>query len=106
MRRSSDFQRLRAIGKKIVTPEFVLQWAQGSTPGARIGVIVSKKVGNAVKRNAVRRRLREAFRRNRPEASVDLVCIARPASVAASQAQIVNTLSRVLEVVKRTSGEG
>src|ERR687885_2825474 len=48
----------------------------------RLGLSVSRKVGNAVTRNAVRRRLREVFHSCIPEISesLDLVVSARPAA--------------------------
>jgi len=56
--------------------------AQGQIlPPARIGYTVSKKNGNAVKRNRIKRRLREAVRLhvgNLLEAGTDYVIVARP----------------------------
>lgn len=48
---------------------------------ARLGMSVSKKVGNAVTRNVVRRRLREVFHATQPEVlgDRDIVVSARPA---------------------------
>ena len=65
---------------------------------ARLGLSVSKKVGNAVKRNAVRRRLREAFYELLPGIPdhVDLVLSARPASVEASFEDLKAELQRGL----------
>lgn len=53
---------------------------------ARLGLSVSKKVGTAVKRNEVRRRLREIFRCSSDglQGNVDLVISARPAAAEAS----------------------
>lgn len=52
-----------AAGKKIAAAAFVLQARKRTDSGpARFGFTVSKKVGNAVERNRVRRRLREIVR--------------------------------------------
>lgn len=58
--------------------------AENSLLVTRLGVSVSKRVGNAVVRNAVKRRLREAFRKKKADlpAGFDIVCIASPYSAA------------------------
>lgn len=51
--------------------------------GIRLGLTVTKKIGNAVRRNRIRRRLREAARQILPQygsAGCDYVLIARPAA--------------------------
>ena len=53
--------------------------APGPGPRARVGLTVSRKVGNAVVRNRVKRWLREAVRSvGAPGAPVDIVVVARP----------------------------
>lgn len=67
--------------------------------------MVSRKVGNAVVRNRVRRRLREALRarvRDRGlspggPSGVDLVIIARPEAAEAGYAELRDSLDRALE---------
>ena len=47
------------------TPHFLLLWKDRESVGTRIGFTVSKKVGNAVVRNSIKRRLREFYRQNK-----------------------------------------
>jgi len=63
LRQRADFLAA-ATGSKVPTAAFVLQarWRDDSGP-VRVGFTVSKKVGNAVERNRVRRRLKEIVRR-------------------------------------------
>jgi ribonuclease P protein component len=62
LRQRADFLAA-ASGAKVAMAAFVLQSRQRSESGAvRVGFTVSKKVGNAVERNRVRRRLREIVR--------------------------------------------
>lgn len=64
----------------------------------RLGLSVSKRVGNAVVRNTVRRRLKEVFYAAKPDISsdLDLVISARPASVNASFGELKEEFARAL----------
>lgn len=62
--RSGDFDRVYREGKSHSNRFFVLYAfprASGDTEDVRLGISVSRKVGGAVERNAVKRALREAF---------------------------------------------
>ena len=60
---------------------------------ARLGVVASRKVGNAVERARAKRRLREVFRLNRgllpPDFRADVVLVARRAILDAPWARVV-----------------
>ncbi|MCL2448563.1 MAG: ribonuclease P protein component [Polyangiaceae bacterium] len=64
------------------TPHFTLLVAAQPPPfgPARLGLVVARKVGSAVRRNRVKRLCRECFRTypNLVPAGIDLVVIARP----------------------------
>lgn len=62
----------------------MLVWLPSERAQPRFGLAVSKKVGNAVNRNRVKRWLREAIRRQRDGVThVDAVFIARDGSAVA-----------------------
>ncbi|MDP9425020.1 MAG: ribonuclease P protein component [Actinomycetota bacterium] len=74
----------------------------------RLGLSVSKKVGPAVTRNVVRRRLKEIFRssgRGLPD-ELDLVVSARPAAAEASYQELDDEFSRSLSKIMKTRGIG
>ena len=84
LRQRADFLAA-ASGIKTTAAAFVLQARKRSDDGpARLGFTVSKKVGNAVERNRVRRRLREIVRRSgadRMRSGHDYVLIGRRAAL-------------------------
>jgi len=78
--RPREFQHVTRRGRRAASVAFVILVCPGSDPGhSRLGLTVSRKVGNAVVRNRVKRRIREWFRREgRPLAQgLDVVVIAR-----------------------------
>ena len=82
IRRRSDFLRVQAIGQRASCAHFVLLVAAREPDPAvcsRVGFVVTKKVGNAVQRNRIKRVCREAFRMwpDLVPDGIDLVVIAR-----------------------------
>ena len=67
LRKQSDFQQVRNLGHRIHCGPFIAQCAcEAGRPDCRatLGVIASRRVGNAVKRNRGKRLIREIFRLN------------------------------------------
>ncbi|UCH78189.1 MAG: ribonuclease P protein component [Candidatus Coatesbacteria bacterium] len=80
LRRRRDFARVFRAGRAASRPEFVLHALAVPGEGRRLGVVCGRRVGTAVVRNRLRRRLREIFR-TRPEVFRDgcwFVVVARP----------------------------
>jgi len=84
LRQRADFLAA-ASGIKVPAAAFVLQARKRTDVGpVRIGFTVSKKVGNAVERNRVRRRLREIVRlsdKARMQSGHDYVLVGRRAAL-------------------------
>ncbi len=80
LRRNSDFQWVRRNGKSYATPLMVLVFLPNELDYSRFGFVVSKRLGKAVQRNKIKRRMREAtrVRLSRIKPGFDLIFIARP----------------------------
>ncbi len=106
VRRSSDFRRAQRFGRKLTSKHFVvLVHARDDEPDgpARLGLTVSKRVGNAVRRNRTKRLIREAFRHS-PElwhTGIDLVVIARPAADSLTSEQVARELTAQEQLLVR-----
>ncbi len=85
LKKNSDFRRLYAKGKSAANPYLVLYCRRNRTGENRLGYTVSTKLGHAVVRNRVRRRLREIYRLNSPalKQGWDIVVVARQRCVGA-----------------------
>lgn len=98
LRSTREFSRVRRSGRSANNPLVALYVLHTRSRDIRVGFSVSKRVGNAVIRNRVKRRLREAIRPLlhcvRP--GTDLVFIARPPSANASWTQILESVSSLL----------
>ena len=83
LKKNSDFRRLYAKGKSAATPYPVLYCRKNRLEHNRVGYTVSTKLGHAVVRNRVRRRLREIVRLNADavKPGYDLVLVARSRAV-------------------------
>jgi len=91
---TSDFQRVRRMGKSYAHPLVVLIKARNNQVQTRIGFTAGSAVGNAVHRNRAKRRLRAAVQPYLSELAPgwDLVLIARKPITAARFDQIETCL--------------
>lgn len=82
LRKSAEFRRVTSAGSRRAGRHVILlqlRREDASEGPSRLGVTVSRKVGGAVERNRVKRRLRAWFRTHRADfaAGTDFVVIAR-----------------------------
>lgn len=99
LRTPIEFQRVRdAAPRGWPHPFFVLLVAPNDLDRTRIGITVSGRVGNAVVRNKVRRRIREALRARLPRLASgrDILVLARPAVASASWTELNTALDTLL----------
>src|SRR5947208_16471164 len=100
LNRASEFNLVKASGRSWTGKHLVLATlAQGTETPTRIGIIATRRLGNAVSRNAVRRRIREIFRLNqhRIQKGLWLVTIARLSSAAATFDELQRDWLRLAE---------
>jgi ribonuclease P protein component len=99
LRDAADFQRVRDQSPRVWPhPLLVLRVAPNNLAYARVGITVSGRVGKAVVRNRVKRRVRAALqtRLSAVAAGNDLLIVARPASAQASWLELGGALDTLL----------
>lgn len=103
--RRADFLAA-AKGARTGAKNFLLQARDRHDGGApRIGLTVTKKTGNAVERNRIRRRLRAAVRAVLPQAGrpgFDYVLVARRDALSADYRSLLDNLAGTLDKVHQT----
>ena len=79
LRSPAEFQRVRRRGRSWTTPHLVLVLQPNSLDHNRYGFAVGRRVGSAVRRNRIKRWMREAIRHLHPELQqgFDVILIAR-----------------------------
>lgn len=107
LKKRGEFVRATRSGLHASAPGLVLQAYKRGEPEcqagpARVGFTTSKKVGNAVKRNRARRRLRalaETVLRPHARCGVDYVLVGRTATIDRSFADLARDLEQAIERV-------
>jgi len=79
LRRQADFARVLELRCSAADNVLMVLVAPNGRAWSRLGIRTSRRLGQAVRRSYIRRRIREAFRRSKDQIPVglDILCLAR-----------------------------
>lgn len=94
-----DFRRLYSKGKSFVGGYTVVYASRNRYDESRLGITVSKSVGKAVKRNRLKRLMRESYRlmEDKIASGFDIVIVARNRALGKTQAQIQSDIKHAMQ---------
>jgi ribonuclease P protein component len=90
LRSTADFQQIQSHSRSRSHPLLLMRYRRNGLDRTRYGISTSRKVGSAVVRNTIRRRLRTVLRamHSSIEPGYDILLVARPAAAAVRQADL------------------
>ena len=106
IRKRRDFLRIQGSRNRFVTPFLRFFWKSDDCFGGRLGVTVSRKVGKAVVRSRVKRKIREVYRQARHDLirTLDVVVVARPKARYASFDQLMRQWKAFVQHLAKRAG--
>ena len=99
LRKSTDFKRVRRLGKSYAHPFVVLIKHPNQQGTSRFGVAAGRSIGNAIKRNRAKRRIREIVRSYIPGIlnGWDIIFLARHPIQQATHSELQEALYGLIE---------
>ncbi len=100
LRKNSDFQEVYKSGKSYANKYLVIYTSKNGTDRNRLGISVSKKVGNSVVRHRIKRLVKESYRLHEQmfNSGLDIAVIARQGSDACDYASIESALLHLMKL--------
>lgn len=102
LRTSGDYLRVKKAGKRVKTRHFVVNFVANDLSHHRLGMVVQKRYYDSVRRNRIKRCLREWFRIHKgeiPPPGKDIVIIARAGAQHLSSDDVVLQLRQIFSYV-------
>lgn len=102
LKKNEEFQHVFKRGKSVANRQFVVYQLVKEEETIRFGLSVSKKIGNAVMRNYIKRLMKEILRDLSPELyqNRDIVIIARKPTSNMDYQEMKKSLTHVFKVAK------
>ena len=103
IKKNKDFQTVFKNGKSIANRQFVIYMLQNPVEQEfRIGLSVSKKIGNAVTRNRIKRLIRQVFleEKHRIKSGKEFIIIARKPAADMGYHEVKNSLDHLFRKAK------
>ena len=104
LKQNHEFRRLYSKGRNAASPYFAVYCRRTGRPYSRLGLTTGVKLGNAVKRNRVRRRMRELYRTNESKLrpGYDIVMVARTRAIFARYSDLESSVLRLMKKLELT----
>ena len=102
LKKNRDFQIVYQQGKSYANKYFIMYVLENDQSCNRLGISVSKKVGNSVVRHHIKRLVRESYRLHEDmfNSGLNIVVIARPAAREATYNQVVSAILHLADLHK------
>ena len=104
LRSAADFQKIQSQSRSRSHPLLLMRYRRNGLDRTRYGISTSRKVGSAVVRNGIRRRLRTILRSldGDVERGYDILLVARPSAATVKQAELDVVLRQLLRAAAIT----
>ena len=108
LKQNHEFRRLYQRGKSAVSPYFAIYCRRTGRPESRLGITTGVKLGHAVQRNRVRRRIRELYRTNEEKfvSGYDIVVVARTRAVFSRYSELERSFLQLMRKLGILSSKG
>ncbi|TDM10424.1 ribonuclease P protein component [Macrococcus lamae] len=102
IKKNEDFQTIYKSGRSVANRQFIVyRYDAHKHEHFRLGISVSKKLGNAVVRNRIKRSIRESFNKHKADiVAADFIVIARKPASEMSVEEINSSLEHVMKIAK------
>jgi ribonuclease P protein component len=99
LRSAADFQQIQSHSRSRSHPLLLMRYRRNGLDRTRYGISTGRKVGSAVVRNGIRRRLRSILRAVSPqiEPGFDILLVARPAAAGVKQSDLDAALRQLFK---------